>query len=455
MPTAHGGWTLGRVLGVAVPLAIVAAVVRAQLWHGPTLLTLSAVHGVDTGDLIAVPFLLLSIGMARRRPPRVRSPDWALTATAVALGMLLLLTGMLTGQGGPLVPAGGATLDGEIAQTMAPDAVEVGRWTRVALTYDGAAERLYVDGHEVARHAASGRIQAPGTPLWIGGNRPYGEHFAGVIDEVRAFDRALSAAEIRRDLERPVAPERGLVAGYGFDEGSGRTAVDASGRRNAGTISGATWARGRYGSGLRFDGASSVVRVAPSASLDLGGAMTLSAWIRPSAQQHGWRAIVQREADAYFLSAGSSRLNYSGPVDATRTIAVVVTGGLLALLIGAARAPRTALRRRTWWLPLVLFTLGSLADAAISPTVTLMGPLLVALWLATTATGRTGRACLGAVAGGLAGVTLASLGGLGEVGDALIRLHGSTARSLALGALFVVAGVLARPSELPARTTAG
>jgi hypothetical protein len=256
-------------------------------------------------------------------------------------------------------------------------------------------------------------------------------------------------------MERPVAPERGLVAGYSFDEARGRTAVDASGRHNTGTITGAAWARGRYGSGLRFDGASSIVRVAPSPSLNLGRAMTLSAWIRPSAQQDGWRAIVQREADAYFLSAGSSRLNDSGPVDAMRTIAIVVTGGLLAFLIGAARAPRTALRRRTWWLPLVLFTLGSLADAAISPTVTLIGPLLVALWLATTAKGPIGRAFLGAAVGGFAGLTLASLAGLGEVGDALMRLHGSTARSLALGALFVVAGILARSSKVPARTPAG
>ena len=177
--------------------------------------------------------------------------------------MLLLLAGTVASQGGPLVPAGGATLDGAIAQTMADDAVEVGRWTGIALTYDGAAVRLYVDGREVARQAASGRIQTPGTPLWIGGNRPYGEHFAGIVDEVRAFDRALSGAEIRRDMERSVAPERGLVAAYGFDEGSGRSAADASGRRNTGAIAGATWASGRFGAALRFDGSSSVVRVPP------------------------------------------------------------------------------------------------------------------------------------------------------------------------------------------------
>ena len=33
--------------------------------------------------------------------------------------------------------------------------------------------------------------------------------------------------------------------------------------------------------------------------------MTLSAWIRPAASQSGWRTIVQRQADAYFLNASN------------------------------------------------------------------------------------------------------------------------------------------------------
>ena len=78
----------------------------------------------------------------------------------------------------------------------------------------------------------------------------------------------------------------------------------------------------------------------------------------------------------------------------------------------------------------MLFALGSLADAAISPTVTLLGPLLVALWLATTATGRIERACLWATAVVLAGLTLGSLADLGEVRDALAaRRHGAFART--------------------------
>ena len=100
---------------------------------------------------------------------------------------------------------------------------------------------------------------------------------------------------------------RGLVAAYAFDETSGTKVHDLSGNGNEGVISGADWtADGRFGSALSFDGASSLVQVPSSASLNLGSAMTLEAWVNPAAAQSGWRTIVQREVDGYFLHAGSN-----------------------------------------------------------------------------------------------------------------------------------------------------
>jgi hypothetical protein len=456
MPTQHRARGLRDLGGVVAPLAIVATVVWVQAWHGPTLLTLSSTHGVDTGDLIAVPFLLLAIAVARRRRARPVSPEWAVAAAAAGLGALLLLAGVISSEGGPLVPAGGATLDGTIDQTMAADAIEVGRWTDIAMTYDGSTERLYVDGREVSREPAAGRIQAARTPLWIGSNVPYREHFAGLIDDVRTYDRVLSPAEIRRDMERPVRPAPGLVAAYGFDAGKGKVVADGSGRRNTGTIEGGTtWTRGRHGSALRFDGSTSVVRVPPSPSLDLGRAMTLSAWVRPTEEQTGWRAVVQKEVDAYFLSAGSGSVNHQGALDALRIAAVVAAIGWFLLLVATGSAPRSELRRRTWWLPVVLFAAGALADAASAPSVTLVAPLLVALWLAATADGRLERACLWAAAAVLAGLTLAVYADVDRVVQTLAHLRGGSARSVALGVLFVIAGVAARPAGAHARLAAG
>jgi len=50
-----------------------------------------------------------------------------------------------------------------------------------------------------------------------------------------------------------------LVAAYGLDEGSGTTATDRT-TNNNGSIAGATWTVGRYGSALAFNGVSREAR---------------------------------------------------------------------------------------------------------------------------------------------------------------------------------------------------
>jgi len=105
--------------------------------------------------------------------------------------------------------------------------------------------------------------------------------------------------------------QSGLVAAWNFNEGTGKTVADASGNNNTGTISGATWSTlGRYGNALSFNGTSNLVVVNSSASLNVTTAMTLSAWVFPTATQSGWRTIMQREVDAYFLNAS----NDAGPL---------------------------------------------------------------------------------------------------------------------------------------------
>ena len=42
-------------------------------------------------------------------------------------------------------------------------------------------------------------------PLRIGGNSIWGEYFSGLIDEVRVYNRALTAAEVQADMTTPVA----------------------------------------------------------------------------------------------------------------------------------------------------------------------------------------------------------------------------------------------------------
>ena len=101
--------------------------------------------------------------------------------------------------------------------------------------------------------------------------------------------------------------QTGLVASYSFEEGTGTTVNDASGNNNKGTLSNATWAAsGKYGKALSFNGTSSIVNIPDAASLRLTTAMTLEAWVNPTAAGSVWRTVVMKEISgdlAYSLYA--------------------------------------------------------------------------------------------------------------------------------------------------------
>ena len=77
-------------------------------------------------------------------------------------------------------------------------------WTHLAATFDGVNLRLFVGGVRVDSQPVSGSITQSVNPLHIGGNAIWGEYFAGSIDEVRIYNRALTAAEIATDMSTPV-----------------------------------------------------------------------------------------------------------------------------------------------------------------------------------------------------------------------------------------------------------
>jgi hypothetical protein len=165
-------------------------------------------------------------------------------------------------------------------------------WSHVAATYDGTNLRLYVNGSLVGTRAVSGQVMATANPLRIGGNTIWGEYFAGRIDEVRIYNRPLAATEITRDMNAAIVS--GLVAAYGFEEASGVTATDTSGRGNNGTLQGAgRTASGRFGRALSFDGVNDWVTVPDAASLD-STRVTVEAWVYPT-MLSGWRTAVLKE----------------------------------------------------------------------------------------------------------------------------------------------------------------
>src|SRR6266446_2472758 len=86
-------------------------------------------------------------------------------------------------------------------------------WTHLAATYNGAMFFLYVNGTVVASQPVSGNIPPSIGPLRLGGNSIWGEYFAGTIDEVRIYNKALSQTEIQADMRTPVGNSV-LTPGY-------------------------------------------------------------------------------------------------------------------------------------------------------------------------------------------------------------------------------------------------
>ena len=78
-------------------------------------------------------------------------------------------------------------------------------WQHLAATFDGSVARFYIDGTEVADRTISGGLGSGNT--WRVGaydGTPTG-FFDGVIDEIRIYSRALSAAEIVTDRDEALA----------------------------------------------------------------------------------------------------------------------------------------------------------------------------------------------------------------------------------------------------------
>jgi hypothetical protein len=77
-------------------------------------------------------------------------------------------------------------------------------WTHLATTYDGLNLRLYVNGVLASSKAVTGSMTASTGALRIGGNTIWSEWYSGLIDEVRVYNKALTATEVGQDMNRPI-----------------------------------------------------------------------------------------------------------------------------------------------------------------------------------------------------------------------------------------------------------
>jgi parallel beta-helix repeat protein len=107
--------------------------------------------------------------------------------------------------------------------------------------------------------------------------------------------------------------EAALVGAWSCDESSGSSVADASGNGNSGTFTAPGWTAGKFGSACVFDAPNAVVTVADSASLDVTGSLTLSAWVYPTLQTDAWRALFAKEGSYWLFASSSAQCGASAP----------------------------------------------------------------------------------------------------------------------------------------------
>ena len=117
----------------------------------------------------------------------------------------------------------------------------------------------------------------------------------------------------------PTSPSNGtdssLVGYWKFDEGTGSTACDSSGKGNNGTlINGPLRAIGKVGGGLYFDGIDDNVTVADSNSLDVSSSFTLSAWVNPASTSTDFRSILVKNYKYYLYASAAGYCGNGNPL---------------------------------------------------------------------------------------------------------------------------------------------
>ncbi|MFH0952995.1 MAG: LamG-like jellyroll fold domain-containing protein, partial [Verrucomicrobiota bacterium] len=167
-----------------------------------------------------------------------------------------------------------------------------GRWQHVAGVYDGSHLRVYLNGILVGESNTTLTITSqPVSPMIAAAEcGGWGLQFLkGKLDEVRVYNRAISAEEVTalyRMATPPSAPAPAaapeMVLHFPFDRDEGRTVTDGSGHGNNGVNHDAAFDTGGVNGGAyRFDGENSYILVSRSASLSLGNRLTLAVWVKP------------------------------------------------------------------------------------------------------------------------------------------------------------------------------
>ncbi|HTL56955.1 MAG TPA: LamG domain-containing protein [Candidatus Limnocylindrales bacterium] len=186
----------------------------------------------------------------------------------------------------------GVRLSSGIAIATGSTAVQVGIWHHVAMTYDGANLKLYVNGNQEGSAGATGSLIPSSASLDIGGHGvPYA--VPCIVDELSLYNRALASNEVQAIFQAGsagkchgstppavpacVPPPTGLVGWWQAET----NAFDSIGD-NDGTASGVSYIPGKVGNAFYFPNSPySSVAVPNAPDVNLTNNISIEGWVYP------------------------------------------------------------------------------------------------------------------------------------------------------------------------------
>ena len=224
-------------------------------------------------------------------------------------------------------------------------------WQHFVVVKSGATITHYLNGVQTAQATgSSATISVNAQPLRIGNwASTSGRQWNGLLDDLKMYNLALSADQVKVEYNQGKSQVLGAlgtessgttpsfsasreycvpgdtsscnppVAEWKFDENAGTTANDTTGNSNTGTLTnGPTFANGKFGSAVKFDGVDDFVTANDAASLEPLGPFTISAWVFLRQTPSGFVKIVGKWNEtgnqrSYVLAINST--NILGYVD--------------------------------------------------------------------------------------------------------------------------------------------
>src|SRR3989344_1327302 len=174
-----------------------------------------------------------------------------------------------------------------------------GNWHYVSVTFESGTVKMYKDGLQTGSFSyIHGSGFGNTSNVFLGSAYGSQDFLLGLIDEVRIYNRALSASEVKALYNQSASKinktptnilTNGLVGHWTFDGAdtnwTANTVVDRSGNGNTGAMINMSTttspAKGKIGQALKFDGVDDYVNLNNPTSLNVTGDLTVSSWVNP------------------------------------------------------------------------------------------------------------------------------------------------------------------------------